>query len=232
LAAAAVGATSGSPLAAAAVVQQGGGVLESLDHIVLAGPHLADTVAWFVELTGVQPAPGGSHVGLGTANELVGLGGAAYLEIIGPDPEQPAPEQPRPFGIDDLAAPRIVTWAIRTGDIDAAVAAARESGYDPGPPRTMSRRTAEGAVLEWRLTAPRFDYGDGLVPFLIDWGRTPHPARRGLPGVPLVEFSGRHPDPASVRPGLGALRADLHLDIGELVTLTAVVQGAAGPVTL
>jgi hypothetical protein len=47
-----------------------------------------------------------------------------------------------------------------------------------------------------------------------------------------LSLSGRHPDPSSVRPGLSALRADLHLEIGELVALTAVVQGRDGPVTV
>lgn len=220
-------------LAGAGPVGQGRDVLANLDHVVLAGPDLAGAVAWFAELTGIEPAPGGRHEGLGTANHLVDLGGGAYLEIIGPDPEQPEPERPRPFGIDDLRAPRVVTWAMRTTDIDALVAAARADGYDPGEPAAMSRRTADGDLLEWRLTAPRFDYGDGLVPFLIDWGTTPHPTARALPSAPLLEFAGRHPDPASVRPGLNALGADLHLDFGELVALTAVVRGADGrPVSL
>ena len=204
----------------------------TLDHVVLAGPDLEEAVAWFGELTGVDPVPGGSHVGLGTANYLVGLGGRAYLEVIGPDPEQPTPERPRPFGIDDLTAPRIITWALATKDIDALVHDARDAGYDPGEPATMSRRTVDGELLEWRLTAPRFDYGDGLVPFLIDWGDTRHPTSRPLPQAPLLDFSGRHPDPAAVRPALIALRAELHLEIGELVALTALVEGSAGPVTL
>jgi hypothetical protein len=60
---------------------------------------------------------------MGTANFLVGLGASAYLEIIGPDPDQPQPVGGRWLGIDRLTAPRIVTWAIRTADIDGSVAA-------------------------------------------------------------------------------------------------------------
>jgi hypothetical protein len=63
---------------------------------------------------------------MGTANFLIGLGAAAYL--IGPDPDQPQPVGGRWFGIDRLTAPRIVTWAIRTADIDGSVAAARALG--------------------------------------------------------------------------------------------------------
>ncbi len=125
-----------------------------------------------------------------------------------------------------------MSWAIRTTDLDGLIAQARDGGYDPGEPLAMSRRTPDGTLLEWRLTAPRFDYGDGLVPFLIDWGATPHPTSRDLPRAELLDLRARHPDPASVRPALAVLRADLPLEIGELVAMTAVVQGADGPVTL
>jgi hypothetical protein len=202
-----------------------------LDHLVLAAPDLAAAVRSFAERTGVQPAPGGSHVGLGTANFLVDLGGGGYLEIIGPDLDQPSPTTPRPFGIDELSTARLVTWAVRTTDLDALVADARAAGYDPGESRAMSRRNTDGELLEWRLTAPRFEYGDGLVPFLIDWGGTPHPTTRSMPRTELRELRATHPDPASVRPALAALRVDLHLDIGERAELRAVVDGTHGPVT-
>ena len=147
-----------------------------MDHIVYAVPRrLMQAVAWFAGLTGVQPVPGGSHHGRGTANFLVGLGAGAYLEIIGPDPDQPQPAGGRWFGIDRLTAPRIVTWAIRTADIDGSVAAAKALGYDPGQPTSMSRRTDAGDVLRWRLTPPQIELNNGRVPFLIDWGQHPAP---------------------------------------------------------
>lgn len=114
------------------------------DHIVFAVPDLAGGVAGFERLTGVRPVRGGSHVGLGTANHLVGLGDASYLEIIGPDPDQPEPVRPRPFGIDGLTVSRVVTWSIRPPDLDHAVTAAIARGSDPGPARAMSRRLSDG----------------------------------------------------------------------------------------
>jgi hypothetical protein len=152
-----------------------------MDHIVYAVPRLTQAVAWFAGVTAVQPVRGGSHHGRGTANFLVGLGAGAFLEIIGPDPNQPQPAGGWWFGIGRLTAPRIVTWAIRTVDIDGSVAAAKAQGYDPGQPSSMSRRTDAGDVLQWRLTPPQIELNDGLVPFLIDWGSTPHPTSRGLP---------------------------------------------------
>lgn len=203
-----------------------------LDHLVLASPDLEAAVRAFAERTGVEPAQGGSHTGLGTANFLVDLGDGSYLEIIGPDLAQPPPDIPRPFGIDELTEPRLVTWAVRTDDVDALVAEARDGGYDPGEPRAMSRRTADGELLAWQLTMPRFDYADGLVPFVIDWGTSPHPTSRPLPRAPLREFHAVHPDPASVRPALAAMRVDLHIDIGESAELRAIVDGTSGPVSL
>lgn len=202
--------------------------VEVLDHLVLAGPDLAGLVGWFSERTGVAPVTGGSHVGLGTANKLVHLGGGSYLEIIGPDPEQPTPSQPRPFGIDTLTAPRLVTWAVRVSDLDQRVAESRRAGYDPGEPSLMSRRLPEGTALEWRLTPPRLDVGDGLIPFLIDWRRSPHPTSRKLPAAPLLSMRAGHPDPASLRFPLAALQTELTVDHSDIAALHVVVEGLHG----
>ncbi|MFM9608899.1 VOC family protein [Streptomyces niveiscabiei] len=183
-----------------------------LDHLVLATPELAATVDDFARRTGVVPAPGGVHVGLGTRNHLVGLGGGAYLEIIGPDPEQSAHRGARPFGVDRLSRPTTLTWAIAPPDIDLAVTAARARGYDPGEVRAMSRRRPDGALLEWRLT----DGSSGLVPFLIDWGSSPHPTASGLPVTPLVSLSATAPDPSAVRSSLAALDVELPVSEGPL----------------
>ncbi|MDT4915855.1 MAG: hypothetical protein QOH89_555 [Pseudonocardiales bacterium] len=208
------------------------GSVPVLDHLVFAAPDLAAATRWFAERTGVQPVRGGSHPGLGTANQLVGLGSGGYLEIIGPDPAQPDPAEARPFGIDELTEPRLVTWAVRTDEIDALVAQARSGGYDPGEPRAMSRRTPDGELLEWRLTAPRLDYAGGLVPFLIDWGTTPHPTSRALPSTPLRALRATHSEPEPARSALLALRVDLAVDLGEPVALLLDVDGSAGPVRL
>jgi glyoxalase-like protein len=199
-----------------------------VDHLVLATPDLAGTVAWFAAATGVTPQAGGRHVGLGTANSLVGLGGGAYLEIVGPDPEQPAPAQPRPLRVDDVAGPQLVTWALRPADLDALREAARIAGYDPGPPGAMSRRTAAGTLLRWRLTPFTFDLGGGLVPFLIDWGATTHPTAGQLPQVELLDLHATSPDLARVSAALAALDAELAVDPGPDVTLHAAVRGPGG----
>jgi hypothetical protein len=204
-----------------------------IDHIVYGVPfRLAQAVAWFAGLTGVQPVRGGSHEGMGTANFLIGLGDAAYLEFIGPDPDQPRPAGGRWFGIDRLKAPRIITWAIRTADIDSSVATARALGYDPGQPTAMSRRSDAGDVLQWRLTPPQIELNEGLVPFLIDWGSTPHPTSRDLPLTRLTSWTAIYPTPGILQRPVAALGCQLDIAAGDPPALTAVIEGHRGPVTL
>ncbi|MGX9884339.1 VOC family protein [Streptomyces sp. NPDC002276] len=201
-----------------------------LDHLVLATPELAATVADFTSRTGIAPVAGGVHVGLGTRNYLVSLGGSRYLEILGPDPEQAEPSGPRPFGVDGLSGARTVTWAISPPDLDAAVAAARAQGYDPGPVRAMSRRRPDGTLLEWRLTDGDTAHPSGLVPFLIDWSASPHPTASDLPVAPLLELAATAPAPDEIRPLLSAVGVELALTEGP-VALSFTLDTPRGAVT-
>lgn len=197
-----------------------------LDHLVYAGPDLAAAVARVAALTGVTPAPGGRHVGLGTANHLADLGAGMYLEVIGPDPDQPDPEGPRPFGIDELTEPALVAWAVRTTDIDTTIAKARAHGFDPGDATEMSRETGDGETLRWRLTPPSVP--GTLHPFLIDWGSTPHPTTRDLPSLPLLMVTGTHPDPDSVLAVTDALGLELLVRRAPKAGLTAALRTPEG----
>lgn len=197
-----------------------------LDHLVFAAPVLAEAVAYVTELTGVAPVRGGAHEGRGTANYLAGLGRDAYLEIIGPDPDQPDPMLPRPFGIDELTEAKLVTWAVHPADFDGAIKTARDKGYDPGDPAEMSRRTAEGELLSWRLT-PQGGLG-GLAPFLIDWGPTAHPTSLGLPEIPLLMMTGVHPDPAAVHEVMDALGLEFLVRKDKSPGLVAVLTTTSG----
>ncbi len=203
-----------------------------IDHLVYATPDLAATVAE-LERSGLVLSPGGAHVGLGTRNALAGLGGGAYLEVVGPDREQPEPVAERPFGVDGLSRPRLVTWAARVGDLDDAVAAARAGGHDPGPPLEMSRVRGDGVRLHWRLTPPPAVVPE-VVPFLIAWAATVHPSRTAARGARLRSLTARHPDPAAVRARLAALglQADLTVSDGPAPELHAVIETPAGPVEL
>src|SRR5688500_14980783 len=93
---------------AASGYQAGTDVVSGVDHLVYASPELQTGVEKIEQILGVRATPGGQHPGRGTRNALLSLGPGVYLEIIGPDTEQPEPAQPRPFGIDELKEPRLV----------------------------------------------------------------------------------------------------------------------------
>lgn len=203
-----------------------------IDHLVLATPDLDETAAELSEQLGVAATPGGKHVGLGTHNALIALGDEVYLEVIGPDPDQPAPASPRPFGIDALPSARLVTWAARVDDIEARVSRAKAAGYDAGPVVPMSRDMPDGRRLEWRLTFPPADGNAGVVPFLIDWGSAPHPSTTAATGARLLEFFGEHPDVDAVNASLTALGVELDVRPASAPGLVAVIEGRRGRVEL
>lgn len=204
-----------------------------LDHFVYAVPDLAAAVDGLQEQLGVRPAPSGRHMGRGTHNALLALGVQSYLEVIAPDPQQPSPSTPRPFGLDAIHTPRLLTWAVRTDDIDSRVAAARVAGYDPGDVQPLSRALPDGRRLAWRLTVRRDPLpGGGLVPFLIDWADAPHPAANAPRGCTLVRLRAEHPQPESLRPLLAALEVELELTSGPLPALIASLATSRGAVEL
>lgn len=202
-----------------------------LDHLVYAVPDLDRAVADLAKRLSVKPSPGGSHRGRGSRNALLSLGARSYIEVIGPDPDQPDPPQPRPFGIDALAAPRLVTWAIAEPQLERRIEAAAKRGYAAGSVFPLSRDLPDGTHLEWRVARPEPRGGDGLVPFLIDWGDCPHPAQSSAPGCSLANLHGEHPDPDAVRALLDALGVDLELRRGE-AALVALLDTPSGRVEL
>jgi hypothetical protein len=71
-----------------------------IDHLAYAVPDLAAAVADLEARLGVRAGPGGKHVGLGTHNALLARAPLTYLEIIAPDPDQPAPAVPRGLSLE------------------------------------------------------------------------------------------------------------------------------------
>ena len=167
------------------------------DHLVIATPDLDSAVDALTDQIGVRPSPGGKHPGIATQNHLLSLSDSCYLEVIGPDPSQPAPDFPRPFGIDDLTEAKLVTWAIHVTDLEGRIESARAGGYDPGEIMPLSRQSPDG-LLEWRLTTRPERAAGGIVPFLIDWGQTPSPALASAKGCSLLDLRAEHPDPDEV----------------------------------
>ena len=203
-----------------------------IDHLVYAVPSLDEAVEEFAARLGVSPRPGGQHEGIGTHNAILPLEGLVYVELIASDPHQEPPGSPRPFGLDELERSRLVTWAARTDEIESAVALARKRGFDPGIILDLKRAEPTGAIISWQLTLRSEPAGDGLVPFVIDWGGALHPASRGQALCRLESFSAQHPEPASIEQALAALDVPLDLKHAAEPRLTAVVSGPGGRMIL
>lgn len=203
-----------------------------IDHLVYATPDLCLGVSEIESLTGVRASSGGQHPAWGTHNRLAALGAATYLEIIAPDPTQPDPATPRPFGLDRLRASRLVTWAAACDHLESVTLAASERGVLLGEVLSGSRLRSDGATLTWRLTSPSTLLEEGLIPFLIDWGSSPHPAISAARSLSLVELRAEHPDPPVLSRSYAVLGVDLPVVQAPEPALVAVIDSPRGRVEL
>jgi Glyoxalase-like domain len=207
-------------------------LLAKVDHLVYATPDLNLGIDTIEKLLGVRASPGGQHPGLGTRNALIALGPSTYLEIIGPDPEQPKPNGPRRFGLDDLKEPRLLTWVARGTNLDAFAEQAARGGVNLGAVISGRRQRPDGVLLSWRYTDPNTIVADRIVPYFIDWGASPHPALTASPGATLAALRAEHPDAARVQKILGELGLGLAVQSGPRAALIATITGPKGRVEL
>lgn len=207
-------------------------IIRQVDHLVYAAPDLLAGIDEVESLLGIAAIMGGSHPQWGTANALLSLGDDVYLEVIGPDPEQPEFSGERAFGIDGLSAPKLVTWAANTADIDSVCTIELAPGQTLGTAFPASREQTDGSMLHWRLTNPMLNLADGLVPFFIDWGRSPHPSQNTPRGASLLNLAFEHPDTAQTERMLQTLGFDVTVQTAERPALLAVIEGHNGEVEL
>ena len=229
-------------LAAVSLRAASDGILAQVDHVVYATPNLQLGIETAEKLFGVKATPGGQHPGLGTRNALIALGPASYLEIIGPDPDQPKPSGPRRFGIDELKAPKLFTWVAKGKSLETLAADAKAHGVDLGAVIPGSRKRPDGVVLKWSYTDPQTVLADRLIPYLIDWGPSTrsarsgqvstHPSATAAKGVTLVGLRAEHPDAARVQKMLQQLGLDLVVTRGPKPTLIATFDSPKGKVEL
>jgi catechol 2,3-dioxygenase-like lactoylglutathione lyase family enzyme len=228
---AAVGAAFLAPrIRPAAATEQ---VPKLLDHILLGCDNLDRGIAFVEEQTGVRAAFGGVHPGAGTHNALLSLGPNRYLEIIAPDPKQPATADAR-----DLKSltedPALVGWAARPGDIDAFAARLKGQGFQIEGPMPGSRTRPDGRVLTWKVLRLRDD-PTLLLPFFIEWSRDSiHPSVDSPQGCRLFRFEAFAPDAdaRAVSAQIEALGLDLPLAPGKKSLYAATIIGPEGQLEL
>ena len=229
-----VAATTARPLIGSSSAQSKASteLLARIDHLVYVTPDLNLGIEKLEDLFGVRATPGGQHQGRGTRNALIALGPSIYLEIFGIDPEQPKPERPRGFGIDDLKAPKLAAWVANGTNLDQLVSDAALQGVNLGAILSGNRKRGDGLVLSWRFTDPSTVVADRIVPIFIDWGQTPHPALSAPQGLTLIDFRAEHPDPKPIQKMLSQLGFALPVEAGSRPALIATITGPRGALEL
>ncbi len=208
----------------------------ALDHLIVAAATLEQGEDFIESRTGARAQRGGRHVAMGTHNSVLKLGPRTYLEVIAIDPDAATPSRARWFELDrpDMqaqlrASPRLIHWAVRTGDIEGA---RRACPVDPGPAHAMSR-----GDFNWRITIPDDGHlpGGGVLPTLIAWPDARHPTD-AMPDsrVRLATLAASHPEPGRMRAALAALGVGeaLQVTFAAKIRLAAMLHTPRGTVTL
>lgn len=203
-----------------------------LDHLVIAVPNLVEGCAWFGELTGVEPIPGGRHLDFGTHNALVGLGNRCYVELIAVDPESTIPA-PRWMAVDRVTKPMLTRWALATSAIEEK--AHFLENYHPGlgEVRAGRRMLPSGEELVWQLSLPLPEPAVEPVPFLIDWSASKaHPADSLVTSCSIRSLSLKHPTPQRIQHVLRQLSVDVDVSYGSVPGITAKLETPRGVIDL
>ena len=207
-------------------------MLKKIDHLVYAAPNLQEAIEKAEDLLKVKASPGGKHPLFGTANVLIALGSETYLEIIGPDSEVEASELPALFSIDKLSAPKLVTWAAKESNLEIRLDHLQEKEISFGDIFPGGRTKPDGTVLSWRFTNPLHVIGDGVIPFLIDWGETVNPARTSTQGCRLLDLQLEHPNAKKLQPIIDALGLNMQIKNGLMPKILATIQTPFGQVVM
>lgn len=223
--------TDGAGMRTGSPGSSGPGPAAAIDHVVVGAATLERGSAFVEALLGVPPGPGGVHPGAGTHNRLLGLGQGCYLEVIAPDPGQPAPALPRLFGLDGpelrrrlAEGPALIGWVARTEGLEALVDRLGEGCA--GRIRPMSR-----GQLAWQLACPPADGAFGsLMPAMIEWGPPGLPAAMPSHGCALLGIGAEHPDPVALSAALEerGLRDAIGLLRGPRAVLSLRLRRADG----
>ena len=158
------------------------------------------------------------------------------LEIIAPDPAQPATNLTRTAQVRALAEPRLIGWAAASADVDRVAREVREAGLEVSGPRDGSRARPDGRVLRWRIVVVSTPLGGGDVdpiPFFIQWSAgSVHPSDDSPPGCSLEGLEFRHPDPEALGRMLRRLGIDARVTRAPVQAIAATLGTPKGRVVI
>jgi hypothetical protein len=202
----------------------------SLDHVILGCNDLDAGIDYVYQRTGVRAAAGGVHPGAGTKNALLSLGTMRYLEIIAPDPLQPAATDPR--HVASLKNPALVGWAIHRRDMTEFASTLQSAGVEYVGPKPGSRSRPDGTTLTWKSLTLKND-SDGVLPFFIEWdSNSLHPSADAPTGCSLTDLWITSPKPDDLRALTAKLQLDVQIRQSNELRLAAAITGPKGSLAL
>jgi hypothetical protein len=161
-----------------------------IDHVTIAGPDLEPMRAAFARV-GLETAYGGLHSNSVTHMALLGFEDGSYVELI--STVDAGAESPIwPAHIAGNGGP--CAWAIDVEDLTGEQARLAALGIPARGPIPLSRRRADGRLVDWELVYVGEGQPGATLPFLIH-DRTPRgwrvaptasAGRAGLTGVARV----------------------------------------------
>jgi hypothetical protein len=87
-------------------------------------------------------------------------------------------------------------------------------------------------MLNWQLTDPNEDRLDGILPFFVDWGSSPHPSESAPTGVTLLSLRTEHPHANAVNAALETLEVLVPVSEGANPILIATFDTPRGVASL
>jgi hypothetical protein len=103
---------------------------------------------------------------------------------------------------------------------------------DLGEIQERSRKRPDGILLEWSMTDLMKNRENGIVPYFINWGDSPHPAESAPKGCILKRLKAIHPEADRLTRILNHLGLDLKVAHGPTAKLVATIETPMGLVDI
>ena len=201
-----------------------------VDHLVWYNADLAEGRRYFAAQLDAEPLYGGEHPGEGTANAVVSLGLATYLEILGRDARQVGQ------GLDPeialLRGAGLYHWAVGGADLAALSRRAAAAGLEGGALVPGGRIKPDGKRLDWLCWGLRGHGFGSLIPFFIDWRGSEHPALSAPRGGRIASFEVHTPDADRLRRIFDVLELDLPVIFSDRPAVVAMLESNKGRTAL
>lgn len=202
-----------------------------IDHIIYTCRMLEEGMDRIEKLLGIRPALGGKHPKWGTHNAILSLGDS-YLEVVAPDPSLKRPKNGT--WIDQFLdqGPSLSSWVLQTTDIEQLHVIGKKADIPFGKIESGQRQKPDGTLLKWKLTDPYVMPYDGKLPFLIDWGTTPHPSSSAPLAGQLKDLVIIHSSAKALNKDLNTLGMNLQVNVAPQPQLKAIIETPKGIIEL